>query len=450
MKITNREKEIIQLVADELTTKEIAAHLYISDETVTTHRRNLMEKLQAKNAAGLIRRGFESGLLRLTMSLLILIQCNLSSFAQDLPLAIETDTSHAVRMGASIGQSGNKLYWNPKKSQFLTGTDHFLIGVSWNLNKIGTYATTFGALNTPDGDYSMIWGQQNVVEESAPYGTAFGASNTVDTSFGTVWGANNSLYAEYATAWGGGNIVASSYATAMGVGNIAEGYSSLVVGHYNDPILGINQSAFFDPTPAFIVGNGSDGANRSNAFTVFGSGLVKIGNGFSNADLHIKQSQTEPDGGTGGIILEHDNLNDYWQIHHSGLYLSFSKDGERIGYISDTGSYIDDENFAPENQPVTKSLSSTSFDISKVQIGTSSIKKNKKEVKINASQFLKDYPDMVIYDENGKPFGIDYRQLYLTAISTIQDQIVANESQNDQIENLKKEIQHLKKAIQAE
>ena len=376
-----------------------------------------------------------------------LITQSINVFSQDMPLAIETDTSHAIRMGSPIGQVGNKFYWNPKKSQILTGTDHFVFGVTWNLNKVGNYATTFGALNRPDGDYSMIWGQQNVVESSAPFGTAFGASNTIDTSFGTVWGANNILNAEYNTAWGGSNIVASPYATVMGLGNIAEGYSSLVIGHYNDPILGINQSAFFDPTPAFIVGNGTDGANRSNAFTVFGSGLIKIGDGFSNADLHIKQSQTETDGGTGGIILEHDASNDYWQIHHSGLYLSFSKAGERMGYISDNGSYIDDESFTSEDQPITKSINFSSSDILNLEIGQASISKNKKQVKINPAQILEEHPHMVIYDENDEPFGIDYRQLYLTAIAALQNEIKRNESQDIEISNLRNELQELKTLI---
>jgi len=56
---TKREKEVLGLIADELTTKEIAQKLYISTDTVQTHRKNLLVKLQARNTAGLIRRAFE-------------------------------------------------------------------------------------------------------------------------------------------------------------------------------------------------------------------------------------------------------------------------------------------------------------------------------------------------------------------------------------------------------
>jgi len=55
--------EILHLIAYESTSQEIASKLYISNHTVITHRKHLMEKLRVKNTAGLIRRGFELGFL---------------------------------------------------------------------------------------------------------------------------------------------------------------------------------------------------------------------------------------------------------------------------------------------------------------------------------------------------------------------------------------------------
>jgi len=54
-KLTKREKEIITLIAKGLTSNEIADKLYISPRTVDTHRSNLMEKLELKNIAELVR-----------------------------------------------------------------------------------------------------------------------------------------------------------------------------------------------------------------------------------------------------------------------------------------------------------------------------------------------------------------------------------------------------------
>ena len=61
--ISRREKEILYLIAYEMTSQEIAERLYISNHTAISHRKNLMEKLSVKNTAGLVRRGFELGIL---------------------------------------------------------------------------------------------------------------------------------------------------------------------------------------------------------------------------------------------------------------------------------------------------------------------------------------------------------------------------------------------------
>lgn len=59
--LTKREKEIINLIADGLTSQEIAEALYISPRTVETHRANLLQKLDIRNTAGLVRFAIENG-----------------------------------------------------------------------------------------------------------------------------------------------------------------------------------------------------------------------------------------------------------------------------------------------------------------------------------------------------------------------------------------------------
>jgi DNA-binding NarL/FixJ family response regulator len=53
--LTKREKEILQLIVNEFTTKEIAQKLYVSHCTIETHRLNIIQKLGVKNTAGLVR-----------------------------------------------------------------------------------------------------------------------------------------------------------------------------------------------------------------------------------------------------------------------------------------------------------------------------------------------------------------------------------------------------------
>jgi DNA-binding NarL/FixJ family response regulator len=61
--LTEREKDVLRLIAQELTTLEIAERLFISPNTVETHRKNLMSKLHAKNIAGLVRFALQTGLI---------------------------------------------------------------------------------------------------------------------------------------------------------------------------------------------------------------------------------------------------------------------------------------------------------------------------------------------------------------------------------------------------
>lgn len=61
-KLTRREKEVLKLIVDELTTKEIAEKLFISTATVETHRLHLLNKLDARNTAGLVKNAIQKGL----------------------------------------------------------------------------------------------------------------------------------------------------------------------------------------------------------------------------------------------------------------------------------------------------------------------------------------------------------------------------------------------------
>jgi DNA-binding NarL/FixJ family response regulator len=61
--LSNREKEILRYVADGLTTNEIAKIISRSTENVRTFRRNLLVKLNAKNMAELIKKGYEMKLI---------------------------------------------------------------------------------------------------------------------------------------------------------------------------------------------------------------------------------------------------------------------------------------------------------------------------------------------------------------------------------------------------
>jgi len=60
--LSERETEILRLIAEGFSNKEIGDKLFISHRTVDTHRTNLMKKLEIRNTAGLVRFSLANGL----------------------------------------------------------------------------------------------------------------------------------------------------------------------------------------------------------------------------------------------------------------------------------------------------------------------------------------------------------------------------------------------------
>ena len=63
-KITKRELEVIHCLSEGMKAHEIAKHLFLSPHTINDYRRNIMNKLDAKNTANLISISFCHGLLK--------------------------------------------------------------------------------------------------------------------------------------------------------------------------------------------------------------------------------------------------------------------------------------------------------------------------------------------------------------------------------------------------
>ncbi len=64
-RLSNREREVLQAVAEGFSTKQIAAVLDVSVKTIEAHRANLMKKLEARSAVELTRCAIELGIIAL-------------------------------------------------------------------------------------------------------------------------------------------------------------------------------------------------------------------------------------------------------------------------------------------------------------------------------------------------------------------------------------------------
>jgi LuxR family transcriptional regulator of spore coat protein len=61
--LTKREREILELVCDELTSEQIGKQLHISSATVETHRQNIAKKLGTSSVVGQVRAAIRGGLI---------------------------------------------------------------------------------------------------------------------------------------------------------------------------------------------------------------------------------------------------------------------------------------------------------------------------------------------------------------------------------------------------
>ena len=64
-KLTLREQEVVKLIAEDHTTKEMATRMGVTEKTVLTHRYHLMRKLDLHSVAAVCRYAYASGLVKL-------------------------------------------------------------------------------------------------------------------------------------------------------------------------------------------------------------------------------------------------------------------------------------------------------------------------------------------------------------------------------------------------
>lgn len=63
--VTGREKEILEMISRGYSSEEIANDLFLSTETIRTHRKSLLQKFKARNMAQLVRLSIEFGHLKI-------------------------------------------------------------------------------------------------------------------------------------------------------------------------------------------------------------------------------------------------------------------------------------------------------------------------------------------------------------------------------------------------
>lgn len=61
--ISEREREILKMICDEISLKDIASRLAVSEKTIQTHKLNIQSKLNVRGTVGLVKAAYEIGLI---------------------------------------------------------------------------------------------------------------------------------------------------------------------------------------------------------------------------------------------------------------------------------------------------------------------------------------------------------------------------------------------------
>ena len=228
-KITPREREVLHLIAYEHSTKEIATKLYVSYETANTHRRNIMDKLGAKNTAGVVRLAYERGLMQVGQVmcvLLALITFSPLSNAQFLSGQKYNYEVHSIGgwMNYNEGGSDEEVTW-------LTGachdTDDTATQVIPNYSNVGT-TTCSGPIwcDALDGDFdgglAHYWDRKLLVamdKSDTEFDYTFRSweddgnrcVEDNDDNRGTAWGRIHATnWESESSKWSGSNTISNS------------------------------------------------------------------------------------------------------------------------------------------------------------------------------------------------------------------------------------------------
>jgi hypothetical protein len=141
-------------------------------------------------------------------------------------------------------------------------------------------ATAFGLNSIASGNFSTAWGED--VNASGLRSTAWGLTSIASGNTATAWGRNTIASSIRSTAWGENSNATGRNSTVWGTFNTAESYSQTSLGHFATTVTALSASSINSNDRLFVLGNGVDSNNRTNALTVMKNGNIGVGTSTSN------------------------------------------------------------------------------------------------------------------------------------------------------------------------
>jgi hypothetical protein len=156
----------------------------------------------------------------------------------------------------------------------------------------GTVSTAMGKSTTASGDESTAIGRDTTA--SGIRSTAMGANSTASGTVSTAMGNATTASGFASTAMGSGTTASGFAATAMGHSTEASGFGSTAIGQHNVINSGDAATSFNLTNTALSIGNGTDSAAKSDAFSVLFNGNTTAAGSVTSESLNIAALNTAP------------------------------------------------------------------------------------------------------------------------------------------------------------
>ncbi|MBI1287156.1 MAG: hypothetical protein GC178_06205 [Flavobacteriales bacterium] len=237
--------------------------------------------------------------------------------------------SGAISTGVNAVALGNSTNAN--------GTSSFAAGSSSTAN--GASSVAVGSNVTADANYSTAMGYYTTA--SGTQSIAMGTSTTASGTSSTAIGYSTTASGSNSTALGTFTIASGDRSSAMGSNTTAKSFVETVIGNYNTNYTPTSTNSWNTNDRLFVVGNGQNSGNRSDAMVILKSGETGIGTSTPDTTFHLVGKMKYQDGtqADGYVLTSDANGNASWQYMAAGIEASVF---DTLGGVVRPGSAVDE------------------------------------------------------------------------------------------------------------
>lgn len=209
-----------------------------------------------------------------------------------------------------ISGEGRRMMWYPGKAAFRVG---YVENNDWDGDSIGVFSFAAGLNARANGGVAISLGRNTIASgissisighetiASGSNAVALGLMTTASSGYATAMGYQTTASGGHSTAFGANTTASAFFSTAFGRYTIAPSAYETVIGKFNTLYTPLSANTHNDADRLFVIGNGTDINNRSDALVMLKNGNTGLGTSSPNVKLHLENG-TNIGATTGGFL----------------------------------------------------------------------------------------------------------------------------------------------------